>query len=327
MTDQSGTKSVPFTNEGSKDDVNIGSVDKTKEISGSEIKPDPSQPEVKEPKRRGGFLSFLLCCSAPKNDNSVELGDQAVPAKKTTRMLSPNKGRQPTPLIGKQNASAAESSNGESKENTGEGIGGPEYKEMTPAGEPKTDPQPSLEKPVVFGTPDNTSAPNPSVSNTGDAPLPPPKNGLLPSSESERDSPSKTSAAVATEPSQKIDPGESVAAQGMTINDRTPLQEANDSDIAMPDAPPVAPTAPDESTRTTQELAQTQMDLPPPPPRNGISTAIVPNAVAPTEPPKWLLPPLSPRLAGRKCLVLDLDETLVHSSFKVSISVEVNRQR
>jgi len=29
-----------------------------------------------------------------------------------------------------------------------------------------------------------------------------------------------------------------------------------------------------------------------------------------------LLPPLSPELAGRKCLVLDLDETLVHSSFK-----------
>jgi RNA polymerase II subunit A small phosphatase-like protein len=33
--------------------------------------------------------------------------------------------------------------------------------------------------------------------------------------------------------------------------------------------------------------------------------------------PKPLLPPLSPQLAGRKCLILDLDETLVHSSFKV----------
>ena len=29
-----------------------------------------------------------------------------------------------------------------------------------------------------------------------------------------------------------------------------------------------------------------------------------------------LLPPIAPNLAGRKCLVLDLDETLVHSSFK-----------
>ncbi|KIY74310.1 NIF-domain-containing protein [Cylindrobasidium torrendii FP15055 ss-10] len=32
--------------------------------------------------------------------------------------------------------------------------------------------------------------------------------------------------------------------------------------------------------------------------------------------PKPLLPPISPNHAGRKCLVLDLDETLVHSSFK-----------
>lgn len=30
----------------------------------------------------------------------------------------------------------------------------------------------------------------------------------------------------------------------------------------------------------------------------------------------WLLDPVSDQLAGRKCLVLDLDETLVHSSFK-----------
>lgn len=33
--------------------------------------------------------------------------------------------------------------------------------------------------------------------------------------------------------------------------------------------------------------------------------------------PRPLLPPVSPKHAGRKCLVLDLDETLVHSSFKV----------
>jgi RNA polymerase II subunit A small phosphatase-like protein len=33
--------------------------------------------------------------------------------------------------------------------------------------------------------------------------------------------------------------------------------------------------------------------------------------------PRPLLPPVSPQHLGRKCLVLDLDETLVHSSFKV----------
>lgn len=32
---------------------------------------------------------------------------------------------------------------------------------------------------------------------------------------------------------------------------------------------------------------------------------------------RWLLPPITPQMKGKKCLVLDLDETLVHSSFKV----------
>lgn len=31
----------------------------------------------------------------------------------------------------------------------------------------------------------------------------------------------------------------------------------------------------------------------------------------------WLLPPIKPEFKDKKCLVLDLDETLVHSSFKV----------
>lgn len=34
----------------------------------------------------------------------------------------------------------------------------------------------------------------------------------------------------------------------------------------------------------------------------------------------YLLPPASPEDYNRKCLVLDLDETLLHSSFKVLIA-------
>lgn len=41
--------------------------------------------------------------------------------------------------------------------------------------------------------------------------------------------------------------------------------------------------------------------------------------------PKPLLPPIEPKYAGRKCLVLDLDETLVHSSLKVSPPRKVER--
>lgn len=39
----------------------------------------------------------------------------------------------------------------------------------------------------------------------------------------------------------------------------------------------------------------------------------------PEQTQKWLLPPIQPQFSGKKCLVLDLDETLVHSSFKVRL--------
>lgn len=43
----------------------------------------------------------------------------------------------------------------------------------------------------------------------------------------------------------------------------------------------------------------------------GVGIPIGPDGI-----PRPLLPPLAPQHAGRKCLVLDLDETLLHSSFK-----------
>lgn len=43
--------------------------------------------------------------------------------------------------------------------------------------------------------------------------------------------------------------------------------------------------------------------------------------IGPDGVPRPLLPPIAPQHAGRKCLVLDLDETLVHSSFKVGIMI------
>lgn len=78
---------------------------------------------------------------------------------------------------------------------------------------------------------------------------------------------------------------------------------------------------PNEKGTGTDAIVKAEEDakavLPPPPP--------VPQA-APTEEAvpetsegrqQWLLPPITSRFKGKKCLVLDLDETLVHSSFKV----------
>jgi RNA polymerase II subunit A small phosphatase-like protein len=53
-----------------------------------------------------------------------------------------------------------------------------------------------------------------------------------------------------------------------------------------------------------------------------------PSAVSTPEPTqKWLLPPITEQFSGKKCLVLDLDETLVHSSFKVRmLATKVSRE-
>ena len=40
---------------------------------------------------------------------------------------------------------------------------------------------------------------------------------------------------------------------------------------------------------------------------------------------KYLLPPVRPSDMGRKCLIIDLDETLVHSSFKVNTNRKLTK--
>lgn len=119
------------------------------------------------------------------------------------------------------------------------------------------------------------------------------------------------------------------------ISDRTPEQARKDEEIEMKDVPPSVPLAsnevpvPKDITAPTSEA--TQSSIPPPPPTGPAPTSDIQaqvTTVKSAEPQvgvdqqrqgeqKWLLPPMRPELKGRKCLVLDLDETLVHSSFKV----------
>jgi RNA polymerase II subunit A small phosphatase-like protein len=66
-----------------------------------------------------------------------------------------------------------------------------------------------------------------------------------------------------------------------------------------------------------EEVAKPLLPPPPPVPQAASSDEAVPEASEVKQ--QWLLPPIAPRFKGKKCLVLDLDETLVHSSFKVRI--------
>jgi RNA polymerase II subunit A small phosphatase-like protein len=72
-----------------------------------------------------------------------------------------------------------------------------------------------------------------------------------------------------------------------------------------------------------------KVDLPPPPPleqRQNVVQSQTSEVSEASEPQKYLLGPIAPRFKGKKCLVLDLDETLVHSSFKVCLHNRLPQQ-
>lgn len=304
----------------------------------------PSTPLTEKPRKRGvsKFLSYLNCCSPPENANTVE--GEAVPPKKAKVLQA--RGRQPLPVV-KPSASAADSSAGESKEAADENIGGPPYSELTPAAKPKMlnprlrETVPSItEKPAL---PDSSGQNldekgDPDEQVTRSQPLLPltatniattiPASQNDPPESIQPIIPNTSSNAAPIEPPASIPADQNVSENVMAVDDRTPKQEERDSDVPMVDAPPIAPLSEEKSKSSEgRDDGPPQINLPPPPPRNGQDRPAggvgrsPSNAATPSEKQQWLLPPLQPRFRGKKCLVLDLDETLVHSSFKVPFTL------
>ena len=132
-----------------------------------------------------------------------------------------------------------------------------------------------------------------------------------------------------------------LAAEEQVISDRTPEQAQRDEDIEMKDTPPSVPLASSEVPTDKDALTppggvspeSNQQNLPPPPPvpassqENQTNVRVAePQVEQSQQDRKWLLPALRPEMKGRKCLVLDLDETLVHSSFKVCLDALLERR-
>lgn len=115
--------------------------------------------------------------------------------------------------------------------------------------------------------------------------------------------------------------------QEQIIHDRTESQEEKDQDIEMNDVPLASTDVRHEGDKSTDPAHDVppKVDLPPPPPLEQRQMAVRDQAsdTSMSEPQqKYLLGPLRPEFKGKKCLVLDLDETLVHSSFKVGLCFE-----
>ncbi|EUC45091.1 hypothetical protein COCMIDRAFT_96472 [Bipolaris oryzae ATCC 44560] len=275
--------------------------------------------------RKGGLLSCLPCF-APKESRLA--GDSA-PTENVKQAQKVPAGRtsQSTP-VKKQEPTIAESSKTDSKEPLDEKTGTETLASSLgdkPSHGDGTTEQPSVEDgpQVVTRSPSQrqqteaTSPPQPGTLQTGH-----PQISIT--------NPTPVATPVLPRPS---------AEQQRIIEDQTEEQKQIDSDIEMRDVPLLSKEVPHEAdpadADAEPEPEQSKVDLPPPPPLAERQVAVQEQVVDAGEAPeeqKYLLGPIAPRFQGKKCLVLDLDETLVHSSFKIlhqadfTIPVEIEGQ-
>lgn len=280
-------------------------------------------------KKSGGLLSCLPCF-APKESRHAD--DEAPENAKQVPTLKSGRTTQPAP-VKRTDPNAAESSTADSKEpldeKSGESYG--VEREKPAHGDGTTDRKPSIETTPKIVT---RSA---SKKQTPEQPLPPLpidttrlEVGTIPTIGVEAPTPGTTPTIPQPRPSTE---GQQL------IKDQTPEQEAKDTDLEMRDVVPVSSNdvQTDEagSTDQTEKEGTASVGLPPPPPLQQREKEVESQRMSEHEvvsPRQALLPPLRPEFKGKKCLVLDLDETLVHSSFKIlqqadfTIPVEIEGQ-
>lgn len=295
------------------------------------------------PKKKSGFLSFLNCCASADEDQEAGQQEGAQPPK--APKAQPVRAQQPVQARPPQDVSAAGTSADDSKEAFDEKSVQPMYQDAAPPqpiqSVPDGDRPPpgdaTVDKPVPVEAP-------PVHPNAEERPLEAGKEALTPeeptagpmqvdsSAATAAAAPSREAATSGQKPNLQIQAPTPVVQpdEDEMIQDRTPEQAARDNDIEMSDSGPSLPLTEQDAAVVVEEEKQaherressSQQDLPPPPPRqeqhDGTAVSHDTSMVSTPEPAqKWLLPPIRQEFRGRKCLVLDLDETLVHSSFKV----------
>ncbi|KAL4947840.1 hypothetical protein BDW69DRAFT_199338 [Aspergillus filifer] len=253
----------------------------------------------KQPKSSRKLFAFLSCCSS----SDVDPEDGSIPPKKTSRRPSVPQ-TQPTPE--KADVNAADSSAAESKEPS---FFKDEKPNMTVTSEK---PKSQLDEEQIEGVAEQGSQLDGTKTTTI------PDTAQTPSSSKAHVEIQLTDA----QPSNQYD-----------IVAENPVPEKSEDSLRANEN-----VAEDQKTENTQAIAaeddtkqlphdEEAVKLPPPPPLGK-----QPETSAQDRAQQWLLPPALPHLRERKCLVLDLDETLVHSSFKVleradfTIPVEIEGQ-
>lgn len=311
--------------------------------------PGTDRSPSEKPKRRGvqRFLSLFSCCGVPDSGHAID-ADAPEPARNVTRDRTDQTAR--VALSGKQDINHVESGPSNSKEGIdGEKAGTASSKD--PVAISKThnpasvqNLQPSSENPILMLPPTILSPVNENV--LGEKPLP--ASPIFPDPDETTNAATYSTLHPTEAETIPISTAFMSEEAKQEISDRTPELKRKDDDIDKSDNGPPLPLASNEiptvvegdrvPTETSGRPLITQVDIPPPPapsehhiPTSQIESERSRTQLTTANPAvgnqKWLLPPIRPEMRGRKCLVLDLDETLVHSSFKVSLPLAPLRDR
>lgn len=265
----------------------------------------PSQAK-RRPKKKISFLSILNCCSVPDDASTVD--ESRLPTKKINKIdpqARPTTSSKPN-VAGLQTEASPPSAPVPEKESAGPSS----TKEVA---EPPVQPEP---KPNVTKTetvvPPEQAQTVASAAAADAAKAHGKEVGYL--SAPDLSAPAVSPPAVLVEtPLEPIQPND-------TPN---PPQQIEQEKAPAETMPHVTPVPEPSSTAAEAQL------LPPPPARDESEQPLQKSSEPIAEPAEdkqqWLLPPIAPQFKGKKCLVLDLDETLVHSSFKVGISAHYQK--
>lgn len=268
--------------------------------TGPTATPENSQPSSpaaashKKKKKSGGILALFNCCGVPDHANGLEPNDDQ-PSHKVEKLA-------PRPMTASRRT-------------------------VTPSEQPSSSKTQLYEKEPQPQITTEHAKPGKRVSGASTQDQ---------STVGERDGDSKQTTLVGTTaPIVTVEPPHATNSGIPEPAEDASADRDAEGDVAMPDAEAASKQqARQPGTGTAGNADETYTNVPPPP--LGPIPA-VPNApgsqlneglidFAPDQSQKFLLPPKAPEFTGKKCLVLDLDETLVHSSFKVGDQQALSRK-